>query len=59
MANPNRTVAEFRRKVGRDPKVTEAVMKRQLEGEFCQDMDKFQRGEMSAEEFKAKWQEKR
>ncbi|QKC99143.1 hypothetical protein [Mesorhizobium sp. NZP2298] len=58
MANPNRAAAEHRRRVGRDPKAVAAVAERMSKDEMVQDMGKFQRGEMSAEKFMAKWQPK-
>lgn len=56
MANPNKTVAAFIAKQPRDPRVVEANAKRAAESPFVQDMGKFQRGEMTAEEFRAKWE---
>jgi len=56
MAKPNKTVGAFRAKFGRDPKVVEAVDARMAADPMVQDMTRFQSGEMSAEEFKAKWQ---
>lgn len=56
MAKPNKTVGAFRAKFGRDPKVVEAVDARMASDPMVQDMTRFQSGEMSAEEFKAKWQ---
>lgn len=56
MANPNRTVAKFMAKQGRNPKAVEASNARAAASPFVQDMGKFQRGEMTAEEFRAKWE---
>jgi hypothetical protein len=54
MANPNRTVAIHRAKVGIKPHVAEAIHQRQMNDEMVVDMGKFQRGEMTAEEFRQK-----
>lgn len=51
MANPNKTVARFMAKRGRDPRVAEATAKRMAETDFFKDMAAWQRGEMTAEEF--------
>lgn len=55
MAKPNKTVAAFRARVGRDPKAVEATNERMSNDPMVADMAKFQRGEMSAEEFERKW----
>lgn len=55
MSKPNKTVAAFRARVGRDPKAVAATEKRMQADPMVADMGKFQRGEMSAEEFQRKW----
>lgn len=54
MANPTRTVAIHRAKIGRDPKAIQATSDRMAADPMVIDMGKFQRGEMTAEEFKQK-----
>jgi hypothetical protein len=55
MAKPNKTVAAFRAKRGRDPKAVAAAEARMAADPMVADMAKFQRGEMTAEEFQTKW----
>ncbi len=55
MANPNKTVAAFRARAGRDPKAAAAVSARQDADPMVQDMARFQAGEMTTAEFEAKW----
>lgn len=58
MANPNKTVAAFRAKMGRDPKAVEASNARAAADPMVADMKAFQEGRMSAEAFMAKWDRK-
>ncbi len=58
MAKPNKTVAAWRRKVGRDPKAIEATNKRMEASPMVADMKLFQEGKMTAEEFTLKWENK-
>lgn len=55
MANPNKTVAAFRARIGADPKAVKARNERADRDPMIADMAKFQRGEMTAEEFARKW----
>lgn len=55
MAKPNKTAARFYARQGRDPRVSESIAKMHAESPMVVDMGKFQRGEMTAEEFRAKW----
>lgn len=56
MANPTRTVAIYRAKVGRDQRAIQATADRMAADPMVIDMGKFQRGEMTAEEFKQKYE---
>jgi len=55
MANPNKTVAAHRARIGRDPKSVQAASERMAKDPMVADMARFQKGEMSAEEFQRKW----
>jgi hypothetical protein len=55
MANPNRTVARIMQGAPRDPRVVASINARMAAEPMVQDMAKFQSGEMSADEFRAKW----
>lgn len=56
MANPNKTVGAWRAKVGVDPKTVAARNERIDKDPMIADMARFQAGQMTAEEFKQKWQ---
>lgn len=58
MSKPNKTVAAFIAKQPRDPRVIAAQNERAAEDPMIIDMGKFQRGEMTAEEFQSKWDTK-
>ena len=55
MCKPNRTVARIMQGAPRDPRVVAATNARMDAEPMVQDMGRFQRGEMTAEEFRAKW----
>jgi hypothetical protein len=55
MANPNKTVAAFRARAGRDPKAVEAANARFEADPMTRDMRAFQAGDMTAEEFRRRW----
>jgi hypothetical protein len=52
MANPNKSA----RGSGKTPASRAAAAERTAESPFVQDMGKFQRGEMSADDFCRKWE---
>lgn len=55
MTKPNKTVENFRRKMGKPPQVVAAERARWESDPMRADMEKFQRGEMTETEFKQKW----
>ncbi len=57
MANPNVSIRNARAKIGMNPEAVKAAHDRQMASPMVVDMGKFQRGEMTAEEFQKKWQQ--
>ncbi len=55
MCKPNRTVARIMQGAPRDPRVVAAHNARMEADPVFKDMAKFQAGEMTADEFRAKW----
>lgn len=58
MAKPNKTVFAHRQRVGRSPEVQKAIHDRMMADPSVIDMAKVQKGEMTPEEFIAKWSSK-
>ncbi len=55
MANVSNKMRDWKMRQGIDPKAAEAARKRIEQEPMVQDMERFQRGEMTAAEFAAKW----
>jgi len=55
MCKPNRTVARIMQGAPRDPRIVAAQQRRWEEDPMRVDMEAFQAGKMTMDEFRAKW----
>lgn len=55
MTSPTVSIRDARAKIGRNPKIDEAIKTRFDASQMAGDMKAFQEGHMTREEFEAKW----